>query len=356
MRIDQDIETIVERVRVMAQDITILIILNLSKTTISTEKARKAHLKQRALDTRKAAELIDRFRKCGFYVKSFDDEVQFMKEILTDPISGTDCDRTFVYSVGAENSGPGTRALAPAFCARLGIKCLNSNAHARSLVWHKYHNFQVLREAELPVPDTWLFCGAKGWRGGRQPRPGAKVITKSTYEAWAVGVDDNSVCIVDDRFLSAVQAKYEEIGQPVTVQSFIGGKEVYVPLFELSGFWCPGPMEVVKRHAQKEDFVITFQDNVTPNSISFVPYQTSASELIHIAEQAMQILEIESISRIDFRIGSDNKPFIIDVAEVPSLHPSHALAQSFALKGHGPEKLPLLMMAANLIRTGQLEL
>ena len=55
-----------------------------------------------------------------------------------------------------------------------------------------------------------------------------KVIAKSTYENWSVGVTDASIFHVDDSCDARVATIAEAIGQPVTVQQFISGTEVGV--------------------------------------------------------------------------------------------------------------------------------
>ena len=69
----------------------------------------------------------------------------------------------------------------------------------------------------------------RGWLGGRPPA-GTKVIVKSTYEAWSVGVTDQSVFVVDEDCDYRVAAVAEAIGQAVTVQQFVSGPEVCIPV------------------------------------------------------------------------------------------------------------------------------
>lgn len=354
--IDALVTQITGQVAELADQVSIILILNLSDDMeISLEKER-VHLKERALNTRKAADLIDRFREAGFYVYAFGNEVEFMQEMLNGDHTCLKHRYSFVYSVGAESTGPGTRALIPAFCRRIGVNYLNSNAHARSLVWHKYHNYQVLKEADLPVPETWLFTSKEGWRNQRKPLTGDMVILKATYEAWAVGVSDASVMEVDAEFEDKVAKLESQLGQPITVQKFIEGKEIYVPILDVGSSFVPGVVELQKREKGKHS-IVTFEDNLKADNIYFelIPRNELTEKLKDIAISAMRTLEIECIGRIDFRVDEHNCPYIIDVAEVPSLHPKHALTQSFALAKLDQTVLPTLMVGSNMIRMGYIK-
>ncbi|PKF76252.1 hypothetical protein CW749_28040 [Vibrio sp. vnigr-6D03] len=334
-----------------SKDIAILLILGRSSSL--KENQNLVYLSERALTLDKANDLINRFRKSGCYVKCYDDEIHFMKEALSGKLENIPKPIKFVYSASAENSGPGFRALIPSFCSRLGIKYLNSNAHSRSLVWHKYHNTLLMERLGIPVPKTWQFDYINGWSNNQYPKEGTEIIIKPTYEAWAVGVEGSSIQSFSKKSLEFISDKSRSFMQPFVVQEFIEGEEVYAPIIELETQICPNVMEVGFIDKKKSNRNIqTFLDNKNPLSINFKPIKNKiklVEKISNISKNVMKALEISCVARVDFRVSSNENVYVFDVAEVPSLHPDHAFSLSFYNNGLSKHDTVSLMIAANLI-------
>jgi D-alanine-D-alanine ligase len=182
---------------------------------------------------RQAETIIRSFQDAGFHVISYFEERDFLAEALSGELQKKSRRIPIVFPAAEGGSGPGRRALIPAFCAMVGLAYCNSTGHGCSVARHKFHANSILKRVGLPVPDSWM-CRADGtWIGGRTPPLGTKVIVKPMYESMAIGISDSSVLVVDDAFDQFTAGRTQAFRQPVAVQQFVTGYEVGIPVLEL---------------------------------------------------------------------------------------------------------------------------
>ena len=180
---------------------------------------------------------------------------------------------------------------------------------------HKFHYFTVLRPLGVLAPEVWHNPYPDGWVQRRAPAAGTKVIVKSTYESWAVGVTEDSVFLVDGDSQQKVAAISEEIGQPVTVQEFVSGAEVCVPVFGLPDAVATPPVEIILARAPDDvDSFMTIDDNLTQGEIGYRRFDRGPEvdrNLAAAAVAAFEILELGAFARIDFRVDQENRAWAI---------------------------------------------
>ncbi|HEX7244423.1 MAG TPA: hypothetical protein VF245_02520 [Solirubrobacterales bacterium] len=194
----------------------------------------------------------------GAYVQVFEGEKPFLAALANGEIEAIKRETKVVYD-GIEGGitiggfEPGRNALLPAVADSYDLVCANANAYARALGRHKFHYLTLLRA----LASLFLQPGSIGRRpagaAGRKPTPGTKVIVKSTYEAWSVGVTQESIFVVEDDCEERAGDLAEAIGQPVTVQTFITGTEICVPLFSHPDRLLTPPMEAIVTRADNDD-------------------------------------------------------------------------------------------------------
>ncbi len=91
---------------------------------------------------------------------------------------------------------------------------------------------------------------------------------KSTYESWSVGVTEESIFVVDDTCEERVAAIAEEIGQSATVQEFVAGPEVCVPVFSCPEMVVTPPIEAILTKAPGDgEAVTTIDDNLRHDGV-----------------------------------------------------------------------------------------
>jgi D-alanine-D-alanine ligase len=287
----------------------------------------RTYFAERCVSEQQLSETIDAFRSCGAYVELFDGEREFITALSDGRIAGIPRSVKIAYSgignsVGIDGFRPGHTSLVPAVCDAYGIQCANSNAYVSGLGWHKFHQLTMLSSLGLPVPDSWHYRLDGSWAADRRPPNGTRVIAKSTYEAWSVGVGAASVFEVDGSLDSRVSMIAEQIGQAVTVQAFVPGREVYVTVFSSPERLVLPPVEaVIARAADDPNAVVTIEDAIRPGAVlhRVLDEVDLESDLVMLARAAFDALELEGFGRVDFRIDDRGRPQIFDLAVGPGI-------------------------------------
>jgi D-alanine-D-alanine ligase len=260
-----------------------------------------------------------------------------------------------VYSVGPGAFQPGRKSLIPLLCDSYGFPCVNSDAYACTFTLHKFHSFRVLESIGVDVPRTWQYELEKGWVGGA-PSEGTKLIAKSTFESWAVGVGENSVFTMDETSDRRVAEIADQIGQPVTVQEFVRGSEVYVPVLSTPRLVALPPVESrLLRAPEDPEAVVTLEDNLDDDAVVYRPFECEPEvdrRLRHRAREIVDVLHLEGLARIDFRVDEEGCPRVFDIAVSPGFGPRGASFCAAAHHGFDHPSFVRLVFAATLASRG----
>jgi D-alanine-D-alanine ligase len=268
---------------------------------------------------READEIIRSLQDLGLTVEPFFSEIKLLKALVRDEQSN-DPRQRIVYTTAEGGSGSGRRALIPALCNLLSVPALNSGAHASSLVRHKFHAYAVLRQVGVRVPETWQFREA-GWVADLAPATGSRVIVKPTYESMGIGVDNDSVQIVDADFDAFVKDKYRKFAQPAIVQEFISGEEVGVPVARIGSTYALPP--IVQRRANGEPYERlpkTFRDEHLHHDLSHRDFEAPSAQVAALEDAAVlafDSLDMKGVGRIDFRVDADGRAWVFDTNGEP---------------------------------------
>lgn len=323
----------------------------------------RAFFSQRCISDAQIAQTIDAFRSVGAYVELFEGELPLMEALANGRLQSVDRELKVIYNgiEGGITPGgfePGRKALVPTVADAYGVICSNSNAYACALGRHKFHYFTVLRALGVLAPEVWHYRSPDGWVQGRAPAAGVKVIVKSTYESWAVGVTEDSVFVVDGDSEQEVAAISEEIGQPVTVQEFVSGAEVCVPVFGLPDLLATPPVEIILARAPNdEDSFMTIDDNLTQGEIGYRRFDRGPDvdrQLAAAAIAAFEILELGAFARIDFRVDEEDRAWMIDVGVAPGMAVHSSATYSLAQLGFDHAGFLRVVVAATLASRGVL--
>jgi D-alanine-D-alanine ligase len=263
--------------------------------------------------------MIRSFQDIGMTVEAYFSELELFHALANEDPA---CDprQRIVYSTAEGGTGSGRRALIPALCSMMRVPALNCGAHASSMVRHKFHAYAVLRHAGVRIPDTWQFWEGR-WSGGSCPPRGARVIVKPTYESMGIGVDEDSVQIVDAGIDTFVAEKTRKFAQPAVVQEFVSGEEVGVPVAKIGATYALPP--IAQRRADGQQYgqrPKTFGDEFLRHDLSHAPFKPGAvasEALRNAAVLAFDALDMKGVGRIDFRIDSDGRAWVIDTNGEP---------------------------------------
>jgi len=345
-----------EAIKVMGPDLALFLVYDRPSRAQERPGLERAFFTQRCVSDEQLRQTIEAFRSIGAYVRLFEGERPFMAALADGTIHRVGRRVKVVYngiegSIAHDAFQPGRKALIPSVADSYGLVCANSNAYACALGRHKFHYLTVLSSLGLPVPRSWHFRPGRGWAGDMTPPADMKVIAKSTYESWSVGVTEASVFYVDASCTDRVARIAEEIGQAVTVQEFIAGSEVCVPVLAVpSRFATPAVEAVLAKAPGDPDAVMTIDDNLARGGVTYrvLTDATLDARLGTLARAAFDSLELDSFARIDFRVTSAGDPYIFDIGVSPGLSTGGSAFASIASLGFEHADFLRAVIAASL--------
>lgn len=320
----------------------------------------RAHFARRCVSDEQLSQTVEAFRSLGAYVEVFDGEKPFIEALASGRLQRIGRPLKVVYngiegSIAPDAFKPGRKSLIPAVADVYGLTCVNSNAYGCGIGRHKYHYLTLLSRLGVRTPSTWHFRRHRGWAGGMRPPAGTKVIVKSTYEAWSVGVTEDSVFFVDESVDRRVTALADEIGQPVTVQEFIAGREICVPVLSSPARFATPPVEVVLAKAPGDPSAfMTLADNLAAAGVGYEVMAPGAltARLATEACAAFDGLELEGFARIDFRVDQHATTYLIDVGVSPGLSMHGSAYRSIGSLGYSHEQFLRIVVGATLASRG----
>jgi D-alanine-D-alanine ligase len=324
----------------------------------------RTYFAQRCVSDDQLEQMVSAFRSIGAYVELFHGERPLLAALADGRLSRLDRRLKLIYNgieggIAEDGFEPGRKALIPAVADSYGIPCSNSNAYACALGRHKFHYLSVLRSLGVATPAAWHYRLGHGWAGGRQPPAGTKVIAKSTYESWSVGVTEDSIFRVDAGCDDRVTAIADRIGQAVTVQAFVSGPEVCVPVLAFPEPAITPPVEAVLAKAPGDKCaVMTIDDNLASAGVSYRTYEGGPGvneQIRRVALATFDSLELRSFARVDFRVDATGKPWVIDVGVSPGLSTGSSAFHSLATLGFDHPTFLRVAVGATLRSRGMLD-
>ena len=347
----------------IAKDLAVFLVYDRPSRVEERPGIERAFFSQRCVSDLQLEQTVTALRSVGAYVELFHGEQEFLKALSGGRLESVNRKYKLVYNgieggIAHDGFQPGRKALIPSVADSYSMLCSNSNAYACALGRHKYHYFTVLQSAGLTVPETWHFQLGRGWVGNKKPSLGKKVIVKSTFESWSVGVTEESIFVVDDTCESRVAGIANGIGQAVCVQEFIPGPEVCVPIFSIpERIVLPCVQAILAKAPDSEEAVMTINDNLVGGGVAYRRYDGAKGTMAHLAcatVEAFNVLELEAFARIDFRVDNTGKPWIIDVGVSPGISMGSSAFASVAELGFNHEAFLRIVVAATLANKGVL--
>ncbi|MFL5909097.1 MAG: hypothetical protein ACJ768_00785 [Gaiellaceae bacterium] len=358
----QRLADVEQELRDVAEELALFLVYDRPERSGERPGLARTYFLERCLSDAEIARTVDAFRAVGAYVELFAGPQPLLEALAQGRVQAIERRFKVVYNglqnfASSDGFAPGRKALLPAVSDAYGIVCSNSNAYGCAIGRHKYHYLTILRALGLRTPRAWHYRPGGGWAANAPPR-GTKVIAKSTYESWSVGVTDESVFVVDGSCDERVAAIAAEIGQPVTVQEFVEGPEVNVPVLAIPERVVTPPVRAVLSKAPGDaGAVVTIGDNLCAAALTYERYDGPPELLASIrdaAAAAFELLELEAFARVDFRVDAGGSSWIIDIGVEPGLAPSGSASRSFAALGLDHPRFLRTVVAAAFASRGQL--
>jgi D-alanine-D-alanine ligase len=228
----------------------------------------------------------------------------------------------------------------PAVLDMLGYPFTGSGSMALGLCLHKPKAKDILRSRGVPTPASCTLERAKDAAGVDLPFP---LFVKLSREDASVGIKDENVVHDKRSLVRRVRDLIDEFEQPVLVERYVEGREVYVtllgnarvaplPFHEIDFSLMPPGRPRIVGYAAKWDESSPEYAGTTPVPVKELPEGLRAS-IERTAIAAFRALELRDYGRVDFRIDSDGTPYVIDVNPNCDISPDAGVARAARAAG-----------------------
>lgn len=239
-------------------------------------------------------------------------------------------------------------SMAPVIFRNLGYSFTGADSPVLFMTNDKLAAKRHLMSVDLPTPRG---IDEIGLRRGRFSHKGRYII-KSRYEHASLGLDDTSVIQADkaEDLLAAMEDQRQKLGGSCIAEEFIDGREFSVSLIEYSGGKCMilGSAEIAFR-PDMDVKIVGYQakwdegsdaDKSTVRGFEFRKAEPDLSSLLEkTALDCWEEMGLRGYARVDFRVDSKGKAYIIDVNANPCLSEDAGFIATATEAGWKPDEV-----------------
>jgi D-alanine--D-alanine ligase len=241
----------------------------------------------------------------------------FPRALMT---SGVD----LVFNIAEGIRGRSREAQVPSLCELLGIPYTASDPATLSLCLDKGLCKRVLREQGIDTPAFQvLVTGREKLRPFRYP-----VIVKPNAEGTSKGITKQSVVDDEAGVRAAARELIDRYDQPALVEEYITGREFTVGLLGEKRPRVLPAMEVVFLHPGERP---VYDYECKQHWESHVRYECPAKltkeeerSIERVSRATFMALGCRDVARIDLRLASDGRVWVIEVNPLPGLTPDYS--------------------------------
>ncbi len=199
----------------------------------------------------------------------------------------------------------------PAMLEMLGVPYIGSNPQAHALALDKVVAKVLFLAEGLPTPRYWNFAS----RDDEFPDLAFPAVIKPKMEGMSIGI---SVAQNEEQLREAVAAVLREHKQHVLVEELIEGREFTVGVL---GNTEVEVLPIVELDLEGDPKAIRNDEGRNPKK-KICPArlpEEKAEEIHKLAAKAFRTLGLSDFSRLDLRMSSDGKPYILEINSMADL-------------------------------------
>lgn len=206
---------------------------------------------------------------------------------------------------------------------------------------------KILQYHRIRTPEFRVF--RPGLRVVRPRRLEFPLIVKPLSEEGSTGISQASVVADDESLVERVQYIHASLQKPAIAEQYIDGRELYVgvigntrlkalPIWELHLDRLPDNAAKIATYSvkwnldyqEKHDIRIGAAQNLSP---------ALARNIQDTARRIYRILGLTGYARLDFRLGADNRFFLLEANPNPDIACDNEFATAAKEAGYAYEKL-----------------
>jgi D-alanine-D-alanine ligase len=244
------------------------------------------------------------------------------------------------FNIAEGMGGDGREAQVPALCELLGIPYTGSQVVANAVSLNKTMTKRIWQQQGLPTAPYYEFSSLEDVAHSELRFP---VFAKPAREGTGMGINNQSIIYNHDELFARVNWLLNSYRQPILVEEFLPGREFTVgfignrgnptfrrqpELYDADGYhWFPileidtlsSVSPTIYGHDAK---ALDIGTEGAPNYLcpADIP-ESLRSRLIDLTRRAAEALEVRDVSRIDFRLGADGEPYLLEINTLPGLNP-----------------------------------
>lgn len=240
-------------------------------------------------------------------------------------LAEADVDMIFNIAEGVE--GRNREAQVPALCELLGVPYTGSDSATLAIALDKALCKKVLMQHDILTPKFQLMESA---RERLSPDLSFPLIVKPNAEGSSKGIEGStSVCDTEEELRAAVKLCVERYRQPALVEEYVAGREFTVGLLGEKRPRVLPPMEICFKNKDNDRPVYDYQ--VKQEWEKHVSYQCPAKltdaeqkAIEKIARATFWALDCRDVARVDLRMDSDGRIYVLEVNPLPGLTPGYS--------------------------------
>jgi len=245
------------------------------------------------------------------------------------------------FNVCEGHRGDARESQVPALLEMLGIPYTGSKVLAHALSLDKAASKHIWQDLGLPTTPFQVFRRGDEVLCQQLAFP---LFVKPVREGSGMGINGRSV--VHDRAQLREQVRWvlRTYGQPALVESYMPGREFTVGLmgnplpsrarqgrglYDERGFHLFPVLEIDSRvgagHGVYNAEAKSYYPGEREAPLYLCPADISPTleaELKHLALAAFEAIGALDVARVDFRLGSDGRPYLLEINTLPGLNPS----------------------------------
>jgi D-alanine-D-alanine ligase len=234
--------------------------------------------------------------------------------------------------------------LAPAILASIGVPYTGADAAAMAACGDKVLTKRMLDAAGLPTP-AW--SEAPHWRGIDEGR----WIVKSVTEDASLGLDDAAVVTGKKAVVARAQDSAARYGGRWFAERYVHGREFNVAVLERAGEphllpigeivferWDTKKPRIVGYAAKWQEAAAEYRDTIRTYGWHDRDRDLNRA-LEQVSRDCWTLFGLTGYARIDFRVDSQGRPFILEVNPNPCLEPDAGMPASCAQAGVSYDEL-----------------
>jgi D-alanine-D-alanine ligase len=229
-----------------------------------------------------------------------------------------------VFNIAEGIRGRNREAQVPALCELLGIPYTGSDSATLSLCLDKGLSKRILAQHEIETP-RWqvLVTGKEKLKPLRFP-----VIVKPNAEGTSKGITKKSVVDDEAGVRAAARELIDKYAQPALVEEYVVGREFTVGLLGERRPRVLPPMEIVfLSQGERPVYDFTCKQDWQSHVRYEVPARLAKDEqraLEKAARATFMALDCRDVARVDLRMTSDGRVYVIEVNPLPGLTPDYS--------------------------------